>query len=149
MDNKELSEYLDQQRWLMNNGLIPESVKNQLFFCGSIVHKEVQAVEVRMSPEKRLVDYKIYVPSKLIQKINKYNQLSTSTSIFGMWRFRRLIKKEGNLNFSMILNKFIKDFCGPKWVANVEVVDFENYSDGDIGGNEADGWSFNQLPDPK
>lgn len=153
MDNKELTEYLDQQRWAMNSGLIPEAVKNQLFFCGTIIHKDVQAVEVNMVPEKKLVDYKIYVPSSLLDKMAKYRELSTKTSIFGLWRFRRLIKKEGSLDFNMILNQFIRDYCGPKWVAKVEVVNFETYSDsvadGETGGNETDGWSFNQLPNTK
>lgn len=44
MDSKELAQFLDQERWLINNGLLTDSVKNQLFFCGSIVHTEVQAV---------------------------------------------------------------------------------------------------------
>ena len=69
MDSKELLEYVDQQRWLMNNGLISDSVKNQLFFCGSVVHRDVQAVELQISPETKVVDYKIYVNKSLLKKI--------------------------------------------------------------------------------
>lgn len=125
-----LEEYVDQRRWLLNNGFVTDDVKNQLFFCGSIAHKEVQAVELDLEPEARKVKYKIYVNTDLIKKIAKYYALSKSTSLFGMWRFKRFLKKEGALDFNQILNKLVRDFCGPTWSANVEIVDFNTYVDG-------------------
>jgi hypothetical protein len=138
MDSQQLAEFIDQQRWLMNNGLISDSVKNQLFFCGSIVHKDVQAVELNINTDSKLVEYKIYVNQDLIQKIEKYKKLSTATSLFGLWRFKRLLKNEGSLDFQSILNKFVIDFCGSKWRTTVDILDFANYVDslGDSGGNE-------------
>jgi hypothetical protein len=148
MDNQQLAEFIDQQRWLMNNGLISDSVKNQLFFCGSIVHKDVQAVELEIRPESRLVEYKIYVNKDLISKIAKYKALSTSTSLFGLWRFKRLLKQEGSLEFQSVLNKFVIDFCGASWRATVEVLDFANYIDG-LGeqGENSGSRSADKLPD--
>ncbi len=129
---KEISveEYVDQRRWLLNNGFITDDVKNQLFFAGSIAHKEVQAVELDLEPENKMVRYKIYVDSKLIKKIGQYQTLSKSTSLFGMWRFKRFLKREGALDFTQIMNKLVRDFCGPTWSATVEVVDFNTYVDG-------------------
>jgi len=126
---KELTEYVDQQRWLLNNGLITDSVKNQLFFCGSIVHKDVQAVELSIDPEKKIVLYTIYVTEDLNKKINLYNKLIKSTGLIDMWRFKRLLKKEGSLDFAKVLNKFVIDFCGPKWSTKAEVVNFSEYVD--------------------
>jgi len=148
MDSKELAEFIDQQRWLMNNGLISDSVKNQLFFCGSIVHKDVQAVELDLKLESKLVEYTIYLNKDIIKKIETYKQLSTSTSLFGMWRFKRLLKKEGSLDFQAILSKFVGDFCGPNWSASVTVKDFGNYVEG-LGeqGEDARSQLINKLPD--
>jgi hypothetical protein len=148
MDTQQLAEFIDQQRWLMNNGLISDSVKNQLFFCGSIVHKDVQAVELEIRPESRLVEYKIYVNKDLISKIEKYKKLSTSTSLFGLWRFKRLLKQEGSLEFEAVLNKFVIDFCGASWKATVEVLDFANYIDG-LGeqGGDSGSQTVDKLPD--
>ena len=140
-----LEEYVDQRRWLLNNGLITDDVKNQLFFCGSIVHKEVQAVELDLVPENRLVNYKIYVNDYLIQKIALYEVLSKSTTLFGMWRFKRLLKKEGALDFQQVLSNFVKDFCGPKWSVSVQVVDFNSYVEGLGDQSETDRAS--ELPD--
>lgn len=151
MEKKEvnLEEYVDQRRWLLNNGLVTDDIKNQLFFCGSIVHKEVQAVELQLDAEKKLVDYVIYVNEDLLKKIEKYNVLSKSTSLFGMWRFKRLLKKEGSLDFQKVLESFVKDFCGPKWRTIVKVVDFNEYVDNLGETSEADRGSTepNQLPD--
>jgi len=153
MDNKELSEFVDQQRWLLNNGLVPDSVKNQLFFYGSVVHKDVQAVEVAIHPEEKVVDYIVYVDKQLLEKIEKYKRLSISTSLFGMWRFRRFLRKEGSLDFQSMLNTFVKDFCGAKWVAKVSLSDFNVYIDTlqTEGTSETDGRSQqpDQLPDTK
>lgn len=146
-----LEEYVDQRRWLLNNGLITDDIKNQLFLCGSIVHKEVQAVELELdvTSEIKVVNYKIYVNNDLKKKIEKYSVLSKSTSLFGMWRFKQLLKKEGSLDFQQILYKFVKDFCGPKWNVTVEIVDFESYIEGLEGQSENDGrsQSTNQLSD--
>ena len=147
MEDKEIAEYLDQQRWLINNGLMSDSLKNQLFFCGSIVHKDVQAVEVSFEPEHKAVEYKIYVPTQLLKKISKYNKLSTGKSVFDLWRFKRFLKKEGNLNFTAILNRFIKDYCGTKWTVKVEILDFSTYNGDSGSGDNGEGWEFNQSPD--
>lgn len=127
---EELEQYVDQRRWLLNNGLVTDDVKNQLFFCGSIVHREVQAVELELEAENKLVKYKIYIDKDLMNKIDTYNVLSKSTSLFGMWRFKRFLKKEGALDFRQILNKFVKDYCGASWNVSVELVDFNTYVEG-------------------
>jgi hypothetical protein len=141
MDDNKLAEYLDQGRWLLNNGMANDQVKNQLFMFGSIVHKDVQALEVDIVPENKLVKYNIYLKSDIIDKANKYKELSTQTSLIGMWKFKRFLKKEGNLNFTGILNKFIKGSV------QVEVSDFDKYFDGASSGEDGSSWNFNQLPD--
>ena len=152
MDQKKeinLEEYVDQRRWLLNNGLITDDVKNQLFLYGSIVHREVQAVELDIEADKKLVKYKIYIDTNLVKKIAKYDVLSKSTTLLGMWRFKRLLKKEGALDFQKILSNFVRDFCGPKWSVTVETVDFNSYIEGLEEQSETDGRSqqSNQLPD--
>lgn len=145
MEKTNVTEIMDSDRWLLNNGLVSDNVKNQLFFCGSIVHKDVQAVEVKVTPEKKLVDYIIYVTPDLLKKVAQYNKLSTSKSLFGMWRFKRLLKREGCLDFQKVLNSFVTDYCGPKWIAQAAVISFDSYVDSIEAENENLGDSkFNQ-----
>lgn len=148
MEKTDVTEIMDSDRWLLNNGLVSDNVKNQLFFCGSIVHKDVQAVEVKVTPEKKLVDYIVYVGPELLAKVAKYNKLSVSKSVFGMWKFKRLLKREGCLDFQTILNSFVKDYCGPKWNVIVNIISFDSYVDSLEANNEdgGDGF-FNKPPD--
>ena len=152
MDSKKeisIEEYVDQRRWLLNNGFITDDVKNQLFLCGSIAHKEVQAVELDLEPIAKKVKYRIFVDSDLIKKIDKYHVLSKSTSVFGMWRFKRFLKREGALDFHQILNKLVRDFCGPSWSATVEVLDFNTYVEGlgEQSGSAGTDQQSNKLPE--
>ena len=149
MENKQLAEYVDQQRWLLNNGLISDDVKNQLFFSGSIVHKDVRAIEVDIEVEKKTVKYVIYIDKKLIQQVDKYHRLSKSTGLFGMWQFKRFLLKNGTLDFQAMLNKFVRDYCGPKWSASVTLLDFDTYIEKVGEESDAPGASQqpNQLPD--
>jgi hypothetical protein len=149
MDNEKLIEFMDQQRWLLNNGLVPDSVKNQLFFYGSIVHPEVQAVEVKIHPEEKCVDYKVYFTKKTLKKMETYRKLSTSTSLFGMWRFKRFLTKEGSLDFQSMLGSFVRDFCGPNWSTKLTIVDFDVYVDniGVEGEPDKSSQPTNKLPD--
>ena len=141
MEKADVTEIMDSDRWLLNNGLVSDTIKNQLFFCGSIVHKDVQAVEVRVTPEKKLVDYIIYATPDLITKIAQYQKLSSSKSIFGLWRFKRLLKREGCLDFQRILNSFVTDYCGPGWTTQASILSFDSYVDSLPGetDNEDDG----------
>lgn len=129
MENKELAKYVDNQRWLMNSGLFSDSAKNMVFMYGSLAHKEVKAVELDIDVESKEVNYKIYLPKKVLKKFDKYQKLSKSDSFWGLWRFKRFLKKEGDMNFKNILAGFIKDFCGPKWEVNVEVFDVRDYQE--------------------
>jgi hypothetical protein len=130
MDGKALAEYIDNQRWLMNNGLLNDGAKNQLFVYGSIVHKDVEAVELHIDVATKKISYEIYVGKVLLNKIEKYKKLSTSKSFFEMWRFKRLLEKEGNLNFQHVLGRFVKDFCGPSWTTEVTIIDAAKYVEG-------------------
>jgi hypothetical protein len=149
MENRELAEYVDQQRWLLNNGLISDDVKNQLFFCGSIVHKDVQAVEVDIVPDERLIKYLLYFDKKTLKKVEKYHRLSKSTGIIGMWQFKRFLQKEGTLDFRNMLNRFVRDYCGPKWSTEVTIKDFDTYLEelGAQGENHGGSQPADQLPD--
>ena len=149
MDLEKLTQQIDQQRWLLNNGLITDTVKDQLFFYGSIIHPDVQAVEVKLVTEEKLVDYTVYFTKKTLDKMEKYKKLSTSTSLFGMWKFKRFLKKEGTLNFHAMLNSFVRDFCGPTWSTKLTIMDFDVYVDNIGVEGEPDGSSqpANKLPD--
>lgn len=134
MDESNIEQLIDHHRWLLNNGLVPDAIKNQLFMYGAIVHKDVQAVDLFVNVEDFLVSYKIYIDRSLFKKIDKFKELQKTNSLWGLWKFKRLLKKEGNLNFEIIIDRFIKDYCGNKWKSEINVLDYSEYvPDEEIG----------------
>lgn len=134
MDEDAISKLMDHNRWLLNNGLVPDSIKNQLFMYGSLVHKDVLAVELSVNVDKYSIDYKIYIDKNLKNKIDKFKILQSSEGMWGLWKFKRLLKEEGNLNFDVVIDKFVKDYCGNKWSTQLTVLDYSEYiPDEDVG----------------
>jgi hypothetical protein len=124
------NDHIDHQRWLMENGFINDLHKDTLYMYGAICHLKIEAVEVRVVVEKKTVEYDLYMSKALLDKVQLYQELSGSTSIIGLWRFKRLIKKEGNLRFDAILTKFVKDYLGPKWSVVTKLKDIKEYEEG-------------------
>ena len=63
-DDKKLAEMLDHSRWQLNNGLVDDMTKNNLFVYGSIVNKEVKGVEVQVDVKEKIVKYDLYLRAR-------------------------------------------------------------------------------------
>jgi len=145
-DTNDIHQHIDHQRWLLEHGFINDLHKDNLFMYGSIVHPDVEAVDMDIDIEKKLISYKVFVKSSLLTRIDKYKQLSQDTTVVGMWRFKRMLKKEGNLNLKHLLNQFVGDYCGPKWSVNLVLKDFKDYEE---GFKAEEGAVVNKQPDSR
>jgi len=124
------NDLIDHQRWLIDNGFINDLHKDNLFVYGTLVHKEIEAVEARIDITNKVVDYDLYITFSLRKRIDRYEELSKSKSIMGLWLFKRMLLKEGNLNFLQLLNNFVKDYLGPKWSVTANLKDIREYEEG-------------------
>lgn len=129
-DQTRLDKIIDTHRWLMNNGFLNDIVKDQLMLFGAIVHTKILNVELTVDPDIKKISYVLYVSKSLLKKHKKYLQLRGQDGIWALWRFKRLYKKERNLDFAMLIERFIKDYLGPKWTSSVEVKDTAEYKEG-------------------
>jgi hypothetical protein len=129
METKEINSLVDHNRWLLNNGIMPEVAKNNLFMYGSIAHKDVRAVEVEVDSEKRSITYILYLDKSLIKTINTFKNLLNKKDILSLWRLKRILNKHGNLDLTNALQKFVKDYCGPKWTTIVDIKDVMDYKE--------------------
>ncbi len=121
MKDEAISEKVVLERWRLDNNLVSQEMQNNLFLYGSIIHKDVEAVDMAIVVERKEVQYKAFFPRKILKKINTFNKLRGTKSLWGMWRLARLLKAQGNLDLQYILNKFVKDLCGPKWSATLTI----------------------------
>ena len=124
-----IEEYLDQRRWLMSNGIFTEDVKNNIYLYGMLTHKDIRAVEVSIDGASFSIEYNLYMDKSLMEAYTKYNILKDSKSLFDLWKTKRILKKHGNLEFTNVLNKFIRDYCGPRWKAKVNLALISEYKD--------------------
>ena len=124
------NDHVDHQRWLMENGFINDLHKDNLYMYGAICHLEIEAVEVQIDVAKKVVEYDLYMQTALLSKIKLFSKLRSSTSIIGLWRFKKLVKKQGNLDFNSVLTNFVKDYLGPKWSVITNLKDVSNYEEG-------------------
>jgi hypothetical protein len=126
---------LEHHRWLLNNGIVSDYVNNNLYMYGSIVHRDVVGLHVEIDVARKHVKYTVFFTDDMMDKIDKFTRWQNSDSIITLWRLRRLIKKEGNLNFEAIVQRFVKDFCGPAWTASAIVDNVSNYKENEECGN--------------
>lgn len=156
---KNLLTQLDYNRWLLNTGITNEITKDNLFMFGSVAHKDVKFVEMDLVFKDKVIEYKLYCDTSLYKDINEFYRLrelyvSKNIGIYNLWKLKRLLKKhtKGSLKEKMniigyecpldvksIVNKMVKDYCGPKWSSKVTILNVKDYIDkpyeGQPGGN--------------
>lgn len=129
MEEFKLEDQLEHHRWLLNNGIVDDWVKNNLYMYGSLVHRNALAVTLDIDVSKKIIHYTVYFDDKMMDTIDKFTRWQKSDSIITLWRLKRLIKREGNLNFESIVQKFVSDFCGRSWTATLTVDNVSNYKE--------------------
>jgi hypothetical protein len=123
----DISETIDQERWLMNNGLFSTNSKNNIYMYGALCHREIVAVDVAIESSNKTINYSLYCKSSLLKSIDTYNNLKHNKDFWSLFKLRSLLKKQGNLNISLILNNFIHDYCGPDWNVIIVLKDEKEY----------------------
>lgn len=121
----EIQETIDNERWLMNNGLISDSAKNNIYVYAYLVNKGISAAEVSINVENKTVTYTLYVKKNLLKAYDSY--CSMTNSWLSLIKNAYYVKRYGNLNFKLLLNKFIKNYMGPSWKISLYVKEFSEY----------------------
>lgn len=121
------AQLIDHKRWLLNNGLADNGIKNDLFMYGAVCHPKVKAVNLDVDFLKKSVYYDLYFDKSTLERIGKFKKLAENDTIFNLWRLRRMVKKYGNLHVEQILRNFIGDYAGPNWSTDIRLHDVTTY----------------------
>ena len=76
MENLATLDRLEHQRWLLNNNLVSDEIKDNLFIYGHILHTNVRYVDLDIDFTGKIITYTIFFDTKELSKINKFNELS-------------------------------------------------------------------------
>lgn len=127
MDDKDLDNFIDHQRWLINNGLVLPVVQDNLFMYGVLAHPEVKEVDVELDALGKKIKYTLFFEPKMLKVFGAFERLSSDSSLWGVFRLWLLLKKHGNLDLRRPLLKMVEDYCGSKWAVDLQIVDVANY----------------------
>ena len=95
----------------------------------SLINKHIIALELSIDSNSKHVHYILYVDLPLLKAYNKYHELKLSESIWSMWRAKRLLGKNGNLEFKQMLSTFVRSYCGPGWTTSMELKKSSDYEE--------------------
>ncbi len=109
MNDSNLMEMIDHQRWLMNIGVLNDAAKNNLYLYGSIVHKDVEAVEMDVDAENKSVFYIIYINNDLKKLLELYSNLTETDGELDIQKFKSYFKTPDELA------NFVRNYCGTGW----------------------------------
>lgn len=121
-----LEEFLNIDRWLVKNGLVSESVQENLFAYACLSHPGVitNETEVIVNVKEKVIEFKIAI-EKGYTKYMRYkwmlNKLKDSKSIPLLWLKLRIMKKNNMIDVERILKKMVSDYLGRAWTVKVEV----------------------------
>jgi hypothetical protein len=127
MDEKDLANYLDHQRWLINNGLLNPIVQDNLFMYGTLAHPDLKELDVSVDVLNKHINYILFFDTKMISAINKFNDLILKKNFWGILRLWFFLKRHGNLDFKSPLQRMVSDYCGAKWTIDVQVKHVSEY----------------------
>lgn len=121
MIDAKLAEYLDTRRWLINNGLLDENTKAQIWEFAAYVSPDVIALEVDIDVENKSISYTLYGEDQLIKNFNKFHKLVKAKTFIGVWLLKRFLRKHGSQDIEGMLQRCISDFLGPKWKVKAQL----------------------------
>jgi hypothetical protein len=128
--------FVDHHKWLVENNLLTDEIKNNVAMAAYLIVEEVKDAQTKMDFNANIVNFKLILPDDLfsnIKLLEKYEQ----TKNIGFWEMRRLKKflenKKQNDEMGMgyrlddIANKFVKSYLTDKWRATVIIVSEKDY----------------------
>lgn len=134
MDNISTKDLVDHQRWLINNGLANDMLKDNLYLFGIYLHPGIQDALVSIDFNDKVITYQIYVNKYLLNDFNKYKKLLASTGKLNTIRLKRLWRKHfenkkdpARLDIDTIINSHVKSLCGPNWSTSVKILPYSQY----------------------
>lgn len=128
-DNKRFQEELNRitetvgsDRWLLENGLISESVQQHLVAFGWLSSDFVSDVEVILDTKNKQVTYKVVLNKQGYKKYLQFKKWlpKKPKTIFGMYLKLRAVRDAIKINVEANLQRFVSDYL-PGFGIAVEV----------------------------
>lgn len=125
---EEIEQLVGTDRWLMNSGLVTESVQQNLLLYGYLSSSLVDDVEVEIKPAEKWIKFQLYMKRKNLKKYSRFAKAWAKyggdvTSLWGKWRKLRLCRHGVYMNIDRNLRKLVGDYL-PNFKVLIEVLPY-------------------------
>lgn len=127
--------------WLLNLGYVSEHAEQNLMLYGYIACPGVVNVELMLDVDHLQVQYAVVLDSKALRLYNLQRWLMTFGGVWGKLILLLFLKWFGSYDPARRIAKCIKDYAGPTWKVQVEVIGAKRYLEAANEGR-AKGWLF-------
>jgi hypothetical protein len=123
-------DYVDHHKWLVNNNILTDHVKDTIAMGGYCLLEEVKDVKTSIDFNDKIVTYSLLIPDKLYENIELLNRFNSGENIglFESFRLKKFIKnkKESDeiglgYNLEEIGNRFIKNYLTKDWSVKISL----------------------------
>lgn len=126
-------QYVDSRRWLLNNNMITDSIKNDLFVLATIVNTKILAISLDVDFNKKSIDYVIYTDWLTMLRCSLAKKLKPKSFVYNLLsRYTGLL--EDIYGHQDVINNNVVFALGPSWKASLRFMHISSY--GKIESNE-------------
>lgn len=126
-------QYVDSRRWLINNNLITDSIKNDLFVLATVIDTKILAISLDINFKSKMIDYVIYTDSITMFRYRVAKKLRSNKVLYYLL-CKRLRVFEDIDGHEDMLNNNLALTLGPSWKASLRFIHISSY--GRIENNE-------------
>ena len=102
------------EKWFIDNGLIAESLQQNLIAFGYGSHPKVITVELDIDLNKKAIVYNITLPLKENKRYlafqSQVSQYVKRGSLFAKWRLLKLLRKNEDKNIELNIKRCVKEY---------------------------------------
>jgi hypothetical protein len=122
--------YIDHHKWLVNNNILTDQVKDTIAMCGYCLIEDTKDVGTSIDFNNKVVSYRLLVPAKLYDNVMLLDRFNNGEKIgfFESLRLKKFIKaKKQNdetglgYNIEEIGNRFIRNYLTKEWSVKVKL----------------------------
>jgi hypothetical protein len=130
--------------WLLNLGYVSEHAEQNLLLYGYISCPGVANVELMLDVDLLEMRYAIVLSKKTAKLVKMQQSLQEKQGLWGKLMLFLFLKWFGSYNPAQRVIRCVRDYAGPTWKVNVEVVDAKQYLEviNAADGSGAKGWFF-------
>jgi len=139
--------YIDHHKWLVNNNILTDQVKDTIAMCGYCLIEDTKDVSTSIDFNNKVVYYKLLISAKLYDNVMLLDKFNNGGKIgfFESFKLKKFIKNkkqndETGLGYNVeeIGNRFIRNYLTKEWSVKVKLFKENSQEANNFWNNDGD-----------